>query len=137
MLSYITVWLYGYMAMKGKNGKRTPLTRASLDLVAQRFRTLGEPSRLEILQMLCDGDRTVQEICELTGLGQPNVSKHLALLMDNGLVQKRKEGLYSFYRLADESVYELCNIVCSSLSSRLAEAQKALSSTNSTRSRRA
>jgi DNA-binding transcriptional ArsR family regulator len=83
-----------------------------LELIAQRFRALGEPARLSILNRLMEGEMTVTEIVEGTGLNQANVSKHLQLLLGAGFVARRKEGLYSHYRLADPSVHDLCQIMC-------------------------
>lgn len=88
------------------------LTPEVLDLVAARFKALAEPTRLRILSVLRDGERTVSDLVESTGLGQANVSKHLRLLHDLRYVERRREGLYTVYSLADEDVFELCDIVC-------------------------
>jgi DNA-binding transcriptional ArsR family regulator len=98
--------------------QRPRLGREALELVAQRFRALGDPTRLALLQALFDGERTVQELCELTGASQANASKHLALLADQGLVARRKDGQYVRCSLADPSVHELCEVVCGSLARR-------------------
>jgi DNA-binding transcriptional ArsR family regulator len=92
-----------------------PLTPEVLDLVAERFKALGEPARLHILNALRGGERTVSELMEETGLGQANASKHLQQLHSLGFVERRKEGLYVHYRLADESVFRLCDIMCGRL----------------------
>jgi DNA-binding transcriptional ArsR family regulator len=92
-----------------------PLTPEVLELVAERFKALGEPTRLHILNALRGGERTVTELMEETGLGQANASKHLQQLHSLGFVERRKEGLYVYYRLADESVFELCDIMCGRL----------------------
>lgn len=91
------------------------LTPAVLELVAERFRALGEPARLQILNALRSGEKTVSELMEETGLGQANASKHLQLLHGMGFVERRKEGLYVHYRLADETVFQLCDIMCGRL----------------------
>jgi len=91
------------------------LTPEVLELVAARFKALAEPTRLRILSVLRDGERTVSELVELTGLGQANVSKHLQLLHDLNYVERRREGLYMVYSLADEDVFALCDIVCGRL----------------------
>ena len=88
------------------------LTPGVLELVAERFKALGEPTRLRILNSLRGGEKTVSELMEETGLGQANASKHLQMLHSLGFVERRKEGLYVYYRLADESVFQLCDIVC-------------------------
>lgn len=94
---------------------RTALTPELLDVVAGRFKALGEPARLQMLDCLRDGERTVSELVETTGLGQANVSKHLQLLHTLGFVSRRKEGLFAYYALADRSVLRLCDIMCGRL----------------------
>ena len=92
-----------------------PLTPELLELIAERFKALGEPTRLNILNALREREMTVSELMEETGFGQANVSKHLRILHSLGFVERRKEGLYVCYRLADESVFQLCDIVCGRL----------------------
>jgi ArsR family transcriptional regulator len=104
--------------MAARKKDKTPLGREALELVAQRFRALGDPTRLALLQALFEGEKTVQELCELTGTGQANTSKHLALLADQGLVARRKDGLFVHYSIDDPSVRELCEVVCGSLARR-------------------
>lgn len=99
-----------------------PLTPELLELVAERFKALAEPARLRILNALRERETTVSEIMEATGLGQANVSKHLQLLTTLGFVARRKEGLYVFYRLADDDVFRLCDLMCGRLA-REAEAR--------------
>jgi DNA-binding transcriptional ArsR family regulator len=92
-----------------------PLTPDLLELIAERFKALAEPARLRILNALREGEKTVGALMEESGFGQANVSKHLRLLHSLGFVERRKEGLYVHYRLADESVFQLCDIVCGRL----------------------
>ena len=92
-----------------------PLTPELLDLVAERFKALGEPARLAILDALRSREMTVSELMEATGLGQANTSKHLQLLHSLGFVERRKEGLYVHYSLADPDVFQLCDIMCGRL----------------------
>lgn len=101
-----------------------------LDLVAERFRVLSEPARLRILNVLLGGERTVSQLVAETGLNQANVSKHLAVLRASSFVERRKEGLYAFYRVSDPSVSELCDIMCGRLAAQLEE-QSALLATGS------
>jgi ArsR family transcriptional regulator len=96
------------------------LTPEALELIAARFRLLSEPMRLRILNALRGGERTVGELVQATGAGQANVSKHLGLLLDAGIVARRKEGLNAYYGIADRSIFDLCELVCDSLSERLA-----------------
>ena len=91
------------------------LTPDQLRLIAERFKALAEPSRLEILNALKGGERTVTEILEVTGLGQANVSKHLQLLYSAGFVERRKDGVSMYYRLADNDVFRLCEMMCGRL----------------------
>lgn len=88
------------------------LTPEGLSLVAARFRLLSEPLRLQILNRLQSGEASVSQLAEDIGTSQPNVSKHLRLLLDGGLVAKRQEGTSVFVRVADPSVFELCHVVC-------------------------
>ena len=92
-----------------------PLTPELLELVAERFKALAEPARLGILNALRDREMTVSDLMEATGLGQANTSKHLQLLHSLGFVERRKEGLYVHYRLADPDVFQLCDIMCGRL----------------------
>lgn len=91
------------------------MTPEVMELVAERFKALAEPARLRILQALREGEKTVSEVMEATGLGQANASKHLQTLHGLGFVARRKEGLYVHYSLAGEDVFELCDIVCDRL----------------------
>lgn len=94
---------------------RKPLSTQQLGLIAERFKALSEPSRLQILNTLREGERTVSEILEVTGLGQANVSKHLQLLHASGFVERRKDGVSTYYRLADGDVLRLCELMCGRL----------------------
>lgn len=96
-----------------------------LDLIAERFRVLAEPARLRILSVLLEGERTVSELVEETGLNQANVSKHLSLLRSTSFVDRRKDGLYAYYSVADPSVEVLCEVMCGRLEEQAA-AQNAL-----------
>ena len=80
--------------------------------MAEKFRMLSDPTRLGILRALMGGERSVGQVVEQTGQGQANVSKHLKLLLDAGLLSRRKDGLQVFYRICDPMVDELCSLVC-------------------------
>lgn len=91
-----------------------------LEKIAERFKAFSEPMRLRILYALMDGEKTVSElVAETEGL-QANVSKHLGILMDAGVLGRRKQGTSAYYRIVDESVFELCDLVCGSIHDRLA-----------------
>ena len=92
--------------------RRATLTPRTIDLVAERFRALGEPARLVILQALRDGERCVSDLEADTGLNQANLSRHLAVLSATGMVRRRKDGLFAYYALADANVLRLCEIMC-------------------------
>lgn len=100
-----------------------PLTPDVLALVAERFKALGEPARLQLLNALRGGELTVNELVESTGLGQANVSKHLQLLHQLGFVSRRKDGLFVYYALTDRSVFKLCDLMCGRIEAQL-EAQR-------------
>lgn len=94
----------------------------ALEMVATRFRLLGEPMRLRILQELQRGEMSVTQLTEAVESTQPNVSKHLKILQEAGMVARRAEGNCAYYSIADESVFELCGVVCNGLRAKL-EAQ--------------
>ncbi len=76
------------------------------------FSLLSEPSRLRIIQAICHRERSVQEVVEQTGLPQPNVSRHLALLHRSGVLSRRRSGTSVFYKVSDPTITELCRLVC-------------------------
>ena len=96
-----------------------PLSEELADLIARRFRVIGEPLRVRLLDRLRDDELSVNELAEQLGAGQQNVSKHLAVLADAGVLARRKEGNRVYYRIADESVFALCDQVCGSLDAQL------------------
>ena len=102
------------------------LTREKIDLVAERFRALAEPARLQLMTALREGERTVSELVEGTGLGTANVSKHLQLLHAAGFVTRRKDGIHVRYALADTDVFLLCDIVCGRLEAEAAARRRLL-----------
>jgi DNA-binding transcriptional ArsR family regulator len=102
--------------------RRPTVTREALELVAVRFRAMGEPLRLRILQQLEGGELSVSALAESVDSTQPNVSKHLKILQDADLVKRRQQGTSVYYSIADEMVLELCDLICSRLRVRL-EAQ--------------
>jgi DNA-binding transcriptional ArsR family regulator len=95
------------------------LSNEALELIANRFKILSEPIRLRILQTLQEGERSVTELTEAVETSQPNVSKHLKILQDAGIVKRQPHGNTVYYSIADESIFTLCETVCSSLETRL------------------
>ena len=102
------------------------LTPEILALVAERFKALAEPARLQIMNELRGGELTVGELVEATGLGQANVSKHLQMLHTMRFVSRRKDGLFVYYALADNTVFRLCDIMCSRLEAEAKARRKVL-----------
>ena len=96
-----------------------PLPEDLAELIARRFRAIGDPLRISMLDLLRDGERSVNELAFELGAGQQNVSKHLAVLADAGIVSRRKDGNRVYYRIADDGVFALCEQVCGSLQSQL------------------
>ena len=89
-----------------------PLPPLIVDAIATRFRALGEPMRVRILDQLRDGELTVGEIAERLGSTQQNISKHIGVLQRAGIVSRRRDGLRTPYAIADPTVLDLCSIVC-------------------------
>ena len=89
-----------------------PLPDPLIELVAQRFRVLGEPMRIKLLDRLREGDATVGELQQALGASQQNVSKHLGILYDAGMVSRTKDGNHTRYTISDPAVFELCEQVC-------------------------
>lgn len=98
-----------------------PLPEALVELIARRFRVIGEPMRIRLLDRLRVGEATVQELTEAVGASQQNVSKHLGVLHDAGIIGRRKGGTQVFYRVVDAGVFELCETVCGSVQRQVAE----------------
>ncbi|MGD1852626.1 MAG: ArsR/SmtB family transcription factor [Leptolyngbyaceae cyanobacterium] len=94
----------------------TQLSPAALGLMADFFKVLSEVSRLQIVCALKSGDKNVTEIIEITGLGQANVSKHLKMLAQAGVVSRHQEGVCVYYQIANPFLFELCDLVCNALS---------------------
>ena len=100
----------------------------ALDQVASYFQALSEPTRLQILNLLRQGERNVGELAQACGYTSANVSRHLSLLMQQGLVEREARGTSVYYRIADASVYALCDLVCGNIARQLerrAEGRKA------------
>ncbi len=92
-----------------------PLPDDLVELIAQRFRALSEPSRIKLLDRLREGEATVLELTSAIGTTEQNVSKHLGVLQRAGIVARRKQGNFAYYRIIDEGVLSLCEAVCGSL----------------------
>lgn len=92
-----------------------PLPDELVELIAGRFHLLAEPVRIKLLDRLHEGETSVIELTKVTNTTQQNVSKHLGILASAGIVSRRKQGNFSYYRIADPSVLALCEAVCGAL----------------------
>ncbi|NJL54846.1 MAG: winged helix-turn-helix transcriptional regulator [Leptolyngbyaceae cyanobacterium RM2_2_4] len=102
------------------------LSTAALAQVAEYFKVLSELSRLQVLCALKSGSKNVSEIMEITGLGQANVSKHLKMLAQAGIVARQPKGVSVYYELSDPLIFDLCELVCGRLETRLNEQSQQL-----------
>ncbi|WP_211210897.1 ArsR/SmtB family transcription factor [Sporichthya polymorpha] len=100
------------------------------EMIAARLRVIGDPMRIRILDLLRAGELSVAEITERLDTSQQNASKHLGILLQAGIVSRRKDGTSSFYRVADQNVYALCEQVCGGLQSRLSELNAVMEGTS-------
>ncbi|WP_016952607.1 helix-turn-helix transcriptional regulator [Anabaena sp. PCC 7108] len=99
---------------------------AALGQIADYFKVLSEISRLQVLCCLKSGSKNVTEIIEATGLGQANVSKHLKILTQAGIVKRQPQGVSVYYEITDPLIFEICELVCDRLSIRLEEQSQQL-----------
>jgi DNA-binding transcriptional ArsR family regulator len=92
-----------------------PLPDDLVELIAQRFRALAEPTRIKLLDHLREGEASVHELTDAIGSSQQNVSKHLGVLRAAGIVARQRRGNYVYYSIVDEGVFTLCEDVCGTL----------------------
>ena len=107
----------------------SPLPEPLIELVAQRFRVLGEPMRIKLLDRLRESDATVGELQDALGASQQNVSKHLGILHTAGMVARTKQGTRAVYSISDPSVFDLCDQVCGGVRRQLQELEAILQQT--------
>ena len=98
-----------------------PLPEPVIELVAERFRVLGEPMRIKVLEQLSLGEASVSELQDALGASQQNISKHLGILHAAGMVSRTKQGNRAIYAISDPTVFELCDHVCGTLRRRFEE----------------
>lgn len=91
------------------------LTPEGFQAVAKRFRALSDPTRLSLLYQLSSGPCAVSDLVEATGVSQPTVSRQLGMLLDEGLVERERQGNHVYYAVRDPSVFSLCELVCGSI----------------------
>ena len=87
------------------------LTDRARAVAALRFRALGDETRLRLLELLTDGERTVGDLMDATGLGQSLVSHHLRTLRQGGLVMTRREGRWVHYSIVDAAIASVARVV--------------------------
>ena len=98
-----------------------PLPDELVELIAGRFRALGDPIRIRLLERLQDGEASVGELTRVAGTTQQNISKHLQTLQRVGIVARRREAGFTYYRIADPAIYALCETVCETLRREISE----------------
>lgn len=94
--------------------------------VAERLRLLADATRLRILNALREGESSVDQVVRAVGASQPNVSRHLALLLRAGIVARRPDGRQVRYRIVDPFIDEICEAICGSLQAHVARQVKRL-----------
>jgi len=104
------------------------LSDTNAPATAEGLKARGEPMRLRLLQALRGGECSVGELAERTDGGQANISKHLQVLLQQGYVDRRKEGTTSWYRITDPQVFRICELVCGGLEEELGRKRKLLRS---------
>ena len=95
------------------------LSDRALDMIAMRFRSLGEPMRLKILRLLEGGEKSVGQLVEKLQSSQANISKHLKVLVGAGVLARRVQGTSAFYSISDPVILKICDTVCSGLTKNL------------------
>ncbi len=88
------------------------LPEQAIDRVASYFQALAEPTRLRILNLLREAEHNVGELAEACGYTAANMSRHLAVLMQQGFVKREGRGTSVYYQIADPTIYALCDLVC-------------------------
>ena len=101
--------------MQMSEKKPVRVSGEALQVIADQFSVLAQPLRLQLLNELQFGEKTVSELVAATGAAQANVSKHLNLLAHAEMVGRRKEGLNVYYFICDRIVFDLCDLMCSKL----------------------
>jgi DNA-binding transcriptional ArsR family regulator len=125
----------GWRTIRGRRGGsgmnrmavEHPLADDLVELIAQRFRVLSDPTRIKLLDRLRDGETSVHALTNAVGSSQQNVSKHLGVLHQAGVVGRRREGNYVLYSIVDERVHDLCQSVCGSLREQLESLRRVVS----------
>ncbi len=91
--------------------KDKPVSQEHMPQLAQYFSVLGEPMRLRLLDLLRDGEKCVQDLVAASETSQANVSKHLKVMLQAGILTRRRQGTLAYYSVEDDLIFELCNLV--------------------------
>lgn len=102
------------------------MNQLALELIASRFRALGEPTRLHLLSLLMQKEHTVGQLVDASDSGQANISKHLAVLREAGMIGMKKAGLTTVCFIADPVIHELCDLMCNRLRAEMESKAEAL-----------
>lgn len=97
---------------------RDGFSNQALEIIAARFRVLAEPIRLRVLELLRNGEMSVSALTAELRTSQPNVSKHLRILTDSGVLRREQRGNTVYYSIEDESIFQICELVCDSVGER-------------------
>jgi DNA-binding transcriptional ArsR family regulator len=97
---------------------------AVFETAAELFSVLSTPVRLQVINALCNQERTVNELVEIIGCSQPNLSQHLNVLYRAGLVAKRKDGVQVIYRIQSQSAMAICRSVCTQIAIEMDDASE-------------
>lgn len=116
-MGIIATSLFGFLVIPMEPVASVP--QEVVQQVADYFSVLGEPMRLRILNLLRDGEKCVQDLVEATETSQANVSKHLKVMLQAGILTRRSQGTLAYYSVADELIFELCNLVCDRIATRI------------------
>lgn len=103
-----------------------PIPSALSEVIAQRFRVIGDPTRIRLLDLLRGEELSVGQLTERLQTSQQNASKHLGVLHRAGIVSRRKQGTTALYAIADATVLELCEQVCGGLHVQMSELEALL-----------
>jgi DNA-binding transcriptional ArsR family regulator len=122
------IFSYEYIDISWRRTMNTAAAEHSFRLISKRLKAIADPSRMAILHILCEGERNVSELTRSTGLSQANVSKHLRILREEGLVSCRRDHRKIFYELANEFPKAVCLLVCRSLAERVSTDKEILES---------
>ena len=114
------------MAKTLRTAPKVDLTEPMIEIITERFRVLGEPMRIRLLNELREGPLSVSELVERVGASQQTVSKHLGILHGVGIVERSKQGNKTLYAIVDESVFDLCDGIVQGARRRLEELNAAL-----------